>query len=122
MRGKAHSEEVRAQVMAALLAGQGVSEVAKEYSIDPSLIRRWRREQLPDITREKRERIGALVLLYLEKNVECLVSQLEVAGNAQYLKKQSAAEFATLHGIIADKGFSVLSAIERASGSEDTTG
>ena len=42
MRGKKHSPEVKAAVMAALLTGQGVAAVASQYKLDKSVVSRWR--------------------------------------------------------------------------------
>ncbi len=39
MRGKAHSDETRAAVMAALLTGQAVSQIAGEFQLDESTVR-----------------------------------------------------------------------------------
>ena len=40
-RGKAHSDETRAAVMAALMAGQLPSEVAKSYKLPERTVREW---------------------------------------------------------------------------------
>ena len=112
--GVAHSEENRAAVMAALLAGQRVSEVAAQFSIDARVVRRWRSGQLSEVVRESRERIEGLCLDYLAENLATLKAQLVVAGNADYLKKHSAAELATLHGVLADKAFKILEALSAA--------
>jgi transposase-like protein len=39
MRGKQHSEETKAQAMAALLSGQGITEIAKAYELNESTVR-----------------------------------------------------------------------------------
>lgn len=112
-RGKAHSEEVRAQVMAALLAGQGVTEIAAQYSIHVRVIQRWRKEQLSQVVAQKQERIVSSVLDYLGELFTTLKEQQKVFRDPSYLKKQSAAENATLHGVLADKGFRGLDALAR---------
>ena len=38
MRGQKHSDEVRGQALAALLEGQGVTEVAKKYKLPKSTV------------------------------------------------------------------------------------
>ena len=48
MRGKSHNPDLQAQVMAALLAGQGVNEVARAFNLDPSVVSRWRQRLPPD--------------------------------------------------------------------------
>ena len=39
---KHHEPEIRAAVMAALLAGQGVSAVARKYRLPESTVSRWK--------------------------------------------------------------------------------
>jgi transposase-like protein len=112
-QGKAHSEEVRSAVLAALLAGQGVSEIAARYSISDRVVRRWREGHLAEVVRESRERGEGLCLQYLSENLACLRAQLVVAGNGEYLKGQPAAELATLHGVVADRAFKILEALGR---------
>ena len=41
---KVHDPEVRGQVMAALLTGQGVGQVAERYKLPKSTVSRWKAE------------------------------------------------------------------------------
>lgn len=116
-RGKAHSEQVRAAVMAALLAGQSVSEVAADYKIDRSLVSRWK-QQIPadrmhQVALKKQHDFGELLSEYLATLLTTLKVQAEVAGDPDYIRKQPAAELATLHGVMADKGIRLLEAASR---------
>jgi transposase-like protein len=117
-RGKAHSDEVRAQVMAALLAGQGVNEVAQTYNLPKQTVSRMKAglsdADLGQVGTKKSERIEALLYDYLTANLSTLRKQTEVAGDTEYLKKQPASELATLHGVMADKAIRILEAAERA--------
>lgn len=99
--------------MAALLAGQGVTEIAAQYSIHVRVIQRWRKEQLSQVVAQKQERIVSSVLDYLGELFTTLKEQQKVFRDPSYLKKQSAAENATLHGVLADKGFRGLDALAR---------
>lgn len=114
MRGKAHSDEIRAQVMAALLAGQGVTETAKQYKIPHQTVSRIKNEILPEqlgeIGREKARRIESMLFGYLCANLEALQRQCKVASDETYLKRQPASELATLHGVMADKSIRLLEA------------
>lgn len=119
MRGRRHSEEVRAQVIAALLAGQGVMEVASQYSLDASVVSRWRSaipdDQLQVVASKKGQEIEDLLFKYLTTTLKTLKSQAEIAGEREYIIKQPAGEFAVLHGVMADKSIRLLEAIHRAS-------
>lgn len=118
MRGKKHSDEVQAQVMAALLAGQGVNEVATQYNLDPSVVSRWK-SKIPDdklqlVAIKKSEEIEVLLYNYLTQTLITLDEQAKVVSEREYIIKQPAGELAVLHGVMADKAIRLLEAAERA--------
>lgn len=112
-----YSPEAKAAVMAALLAGQSVSSVAREYQIPKGTVSRWNRDKHTAIvggtprTDPKKERIGELVLTYLEKSLEALIAQSEVFADPKWIRKQSASELAVLHGVGVDKVFRIAEAL-----------
>jgi len=116
MRGHKHSDETRAAVTAALLAGQGVGEVATCYQIDKSLVSRWRKELVAtgvqQLQPKTRDELESLLMNYVRQNLKTLAAQSEVAGREDYIKKQPASELAVLHGVMADKTFRILSALQ----------
>lgn len=118
MRGKKHSDEIRAQVMASLLAGQGVTEVATQYNLDVSIVSRWRsampEDKLQAIATKKGDKIEALLYGYLTTTLNTLKEQAEIVGEREYVIKQPAGELAVLHGVMADKAVRLLEAAERA--------
>lgn len=118
MRGKKHSDELRAQVMAALLAGQGVGEVAEQYNLDKSVVSRWKdsipSDKLQVVATKKGEEIENLLFGYLTTTLKTLTSQAEIASERDYVTKQPAGELAVLHGVMADKSIRLLEAIHRA--------
>jgi DNA-directed RNA polymerase specialized sigma24 family protein len=108
-----YSDHIKAQALAALLAGQTPAEVARLYHIPVGTLRSWKSRQqngssVAMIATESRERIGALLLEYLEVTLTTLVMQQKAFANAEWLHKQSAAEVATLHGISVDKAVRLL--------------
>lgn len=118
MRGKAHSDEVQAQVMASLLAGQGVNEVATQYNLDPSVVSRWKSripsDKLQLVAIKKSEEIEVLLFNYLTQTLVTLDEQAKVVSEREYIIKQPAGELAVLHGVMADKAIRLLEAAERA--------
>lgn len=118
MRGRKHPDEVQAQVMAALLAGQGVTEVATQYDLDKSVVSRWRSaipdDKLQRIATEKGRVIEELLFNYLTTTIKALTNQAEAASETEYITKQPADSLAVLHGVMADKSIRLLEAIERA--------
>ena len=108
---KVHSAETKAAAMAALLAGQGVSEVARQYDHLPSsTVSRWR----ADARREAglSDNVGELLLGYLTANLETLQSQAVFFRDSEWLRDQPAGELAVLHGVMTDKAVRLLEALE----------
>lgn len=121
-----HSAETKAAVMAALLVGQSISQVAKAYSIPRGTVGRWSAELEIERNRKKAE-IGELLVEYLKEGLTTLREQVKVFRDETWLKEQSASELAVLHGVIADKQIRLLEALadedpadESADGSAST--
>jgi transposase-like protein len=110
---KQYDEQTKAAVMAALLEGQSINYIAKEYKIPRGTIASWSRN-LPrnhNVSTEKRERIGALIIDNVEAELKTTVAMQSVFTDKDWLKKQSASELAVLYGVIKDKTFRVLEAL-----------
>lgn len=108
-----YSEQIKAQALAALLAGQAPSEVARTFGIPTGTLKSWKSRQLngesvATVATDVRERIGLLLLTYLEETLVTLTAQQKAFRNETWLLKQSAAEVATLHGISVDKAVRLL--------------
>jgi len=112
MKGKAHSDEVKAKVTAALLAGCGVMEIAREMNLPHNTVSQYRSKipegQLDELRRKKGARIDDLVYDYLVQNLETLRAQSKAVSDESYIKTQPAGELATLHGVMADKTVRLL--------------
>src|SRR5690606_22248922 len=100
----------KAAVMAALLVGQGVAEVAKEYRLPQSTVSRWKAEARSEAGLS--EDIGELLLTYLRQSLSTLRAQAEFFGNTDWLRRQKAADVAVLHGVMTDKAVRLLEAME----------
>ena len=122
MRGHPHSPETKAAVVAALLAGQGVTEVAKSYSIDKSVVSRWWKavsdEQKQQVTSKKADEFSDLLAAYLKANLNALRVQSELFADKDWLKRQNAADIAVLHGVATDKAVRLLEAAQAANEQE----
>lgn len=118
MRGKAHSDETRAAVMAALLAGQGVNEVAREYNLDSGLVSRWKKSipenELQQVAVQKKEHIGDLVEAHLRASLTACVNIANIANNNDWISKQSGDSLAVFYGVLSDKSIRLLEAGQRA--------
>jgi argininosuccinate lyase len=114
VRGKAHSDETRAQVMAALLAGQGINEIAEAYHLPARTIRQWsgQDEQFAEVRQQKRASLDELINEYVEEVFTTLSVQARHFRDLAWLKNQPANEAAVLHGVLTDKAIRILSAAE----------
>ena len=111
-----YSDETRGQVMAALLTGQSVSSIARQYDIPKGTVSSWKRGawKLAGTTASEstqKSEIGDLLLDYLGAALRTLRRQVEIFSDGGWLKKQSASEAAVLHGVLADKTIRLLEAL-----------
>ena len=114
-----YSPDQKAAVLAALLAGQSVNSVAREYKLPKSTVSRWKNEPVvPDGGTQKKE-VGELVLDYLRSNLEALRAQTVMFSDMAWLAKQNAADIAVLHGVMTDKAIRLLEAMERQTAEVD---
>ena len=110
-----YSDSIKAQAIAALLAGQSYTEVARAFQVPVGTLKSWKSRDAAGVdagdatsATAKKERIGALLLDYLVSTLETLKAQQVVFADAEWLKKQSASEVAILHGVLADKTIRLL--------------
>lgn len=111
-----YDDHIKAQCLAALLAGQSPAQVAATFGIPVGTLKSWKSRQLngesvASVATDKKERIGTLLLEYLEEGLTTLREQVRVFRDEAWLKEQSASEAAVLHGVIADKQIRLLEAL-----------
>lgn len=116
-----YTEDLRATVMAALLEGQSVSSVAKEYEIPKGTVSQWKKRTLKEGVANsvtQKEDIGDLLLELLRSNVESLIAISKATQDPEWIKKQDAAELGTFFGIKHDKAVRMVEALNGPSESE----
>jgi predicted transcriptional regulator len=122
-RGKPHDDSIKAQVMAALLLGCGVMEVATELGLPHSTVSTYKAQipeaKLDEFRRKKGERLDELVYDYVITGLTALRKQAEVVSDATYIRQQGALSMATLHGVMADKLVRLLEVTTRARGGNE---
>lgn len=104
MRGVAHPPELRAEAVAAVLAGTSIIQAAKQYGLSKQTVSRWVAER-PDGTvgTKKSDDLQSLMLRYLEVGLRALITQAEVLGDPAYCRTQDANQLAIAHGVLVDK-------------------
>jgi transposase-like protein len=114
-RGTAHSDQTKAAVLAALLAGQSVSAVAESYSLSRSTVVAWRNSAglgSTHVEQEKKSELGDLIADYLREVLTTLSVQARAFRDEAWLGKQPASEVAVLHGVLTDKAIRILGALD----------
>lgn len=116
MSDRRYSNDTKAAVMAALLTGQSINAVAKEYQIPRSTVATWKKyvkNGVYEKPRPQKEMIGELLLEYLAANLRALRLQSEIFSDGNWLKEQDAGELAVLHGVMTDKAIRLMEAFGR---------
>ncbi|MBI4916861.1 MAG: helix-turn-helix domain-containing protein [Acidobacteria bacterium] len=121
--GARHEDQTKAAVLAALLSGQGVSEVARKYNIPKQTVSQWKHTMLPatsleELSERTQVRFDELLATYLAETLTTLAAQQRHFRDPEWLKKQPAHELAVLHGVSADKAIRILEAAEAATSGE----
>ena len=118
-----YTDETRAAVMSALLTGQSVSSIAREYKIPKGTVSSWKKKTTSlvaggraDSDPKKNDRVGQLLIDYLQANLESLRIQVDAFSDPAWLKSQTASDAAVLHGVMTDKAVRLLEAF----GANDT--
>ena len=114
----AYDDQKRAAVLAALLAGQSVSQIARDYHVSRQAVMQWRDKagiSRTPVLRENQDQIGELVAGVLRANLNAVQVLAErVATEEEWFRKQSAADLAVLSGVLTDKSVRILEALESA--------
>jgi len=119
MARRSYSTETKAAVIAALLEGQSISKVAKDYDIPPGTVNSWhtRHNKEDNLTNasnaSQKKEIATLVMDLLEAQLEAGRRIVE-AIDTEYIKEQDASAIAVLFGVINDKSFRMLEALSRS--------
>lgn len=118
---KKYDDNTKAAVMAALLQGQSISSIAKEYNIPKGTVSSWnqRAKGVASESTQKKKEIGDLLIEYLKANLIALRVQAEQFANKKWLGKQQADQVAVLHGVMTDKAIRLLEAF--SADDSDTT-
>jgi transposase-like protein len=110
MARKHYDPETRAAVMAALLEGQGVNQVAEAYKLPHATVSRWKKQARAEAGRS--EDIGELLLGYLSENLTTLRVQVRLFREERFLSRGGPEQWAILHGVLTDKAVRLLEALD----------
>lgn len=104
------------------------SAVAAKYGLKRDTVYKLRERELSNgpmsalpvskLVELKKQRIGALMMEYLEASLNALAAQAYVTSDPNYIVKQPADQLAILHGVIADKSIRLVEALHRSESSD----
>jgi len=115
-RGVAHPDSLRAEAVAAVLAGTAIAQVARQYGIDKSVVSRWVATDAthPARARHDPEELADLIVDLVESHVHAIHAQLQAASRPEWLEKQTAAELAALVAVERDTAIRLLAGLRPA--------
>lgn len=116
-RGKPHSDETRGAVLAALLAGQSLHEVARTYQLNRATVVAWRESagiKSSPVEPQKRIEWGELISDALRSYLTTVSILAQRSQDETWFARQSAESIAVLIGVLTDKAVRILEAAEPA--------
>lgn len=117
-RGHPTTEELKAAVIAALMAGMSISDASRQFKLPKTTVARLRSElgseTVVQIGTAKRERINDLLVGLLAANVGALTRFADTTSAQDYIRQQTAEGMSALYGRIADTTLRLLEAASAA--------
>lgn len=114
--------ELKAQVAGALLAGLGVSEVSRRYSLPKTTVHRIKSalpQQVAQGGEETRESLNDLLVAALGANLKAQTRIAEVASEAEFIRGQGPGALAELYQALASHSVRLLEAAALSEAGEE---
>lgn len=104
MNATTYSPEARTKALAALLTGERVCVVAREYGIPEGTVKCWRYQlRSGRMQPEKKGRIGDLLLEHTRATLRSLIAQSEDISEPSGLRQMGAGELGIFFGTLFDR-------------------
>jgi transposase-like protein len=115
-RGVPHSPELRAQAVAAVLAGTALTVVARRYGVSKGTLGTWlaQDDDIRIVRTEQHNRIEHLtdrLIDLVHAHITTISAQLQIATRPEWIEKQSAAELAELVEVERDTALRLLAGL-----------
>lgn len=111
--------------MAALMAGTTIADASREFDIPAGTIKAWSRDKSQLVIMDdpqKKDDLGDLLYVALTEALTTLAAQARFFRDVEWLRNQDASEVAILYGVVSDKAFRILTAIEQAAEQHEADG
>lgn len=109
-----YSDDLKAQAIAAVKAGEPIAGAARNLKVPESTVRTWAKQagaDFAEIRGKKKADIVELIADCLSENLTTLAAISRfVAENPSWMRKQRADELANFYGVTADKAVRILEA------------
>lgn len=117
-----YAPETKAQVIAEWKAGSSLNALVKAHGVPKTTLRHWleghARVAVAHVPAPKKEQatydLDAMALRLVRGSVDAVDRIYGVTNDDEWLRKQNAADLAVLAGVIADKLYRLLGAIQPA--------
>lgn len=113
-------DAVKAQIFAMLMSGQydHEHEIATQAGVAKSTVTKYKKLLPPEYLEQartiKKERVGPLIVEFLETTLESLKAVNETTSDDEWIRRQDASGLAVFFGVKTDKIAKILDAIHRA--------
>lgn len=108
-RGVAHPGDLRAEVVAAVMAGTTIAQAARQYGLSKRTVANWC--DLGTNGTDHARDLGELILELIADHVTAIQAQLQAATRPEWLEKQPAAELAQLVAVERDTVLRLLAGL-----------
>ena len=109
----AHSAQLKAAAMAALLSGESAHKVARRFDLSRTTVRRWRDQAWATVQNgPQKSEIGDQLLGYVGESLETQRVHLRAVRDPEWLRRQSARDLAMLHGTVFDQMTRLFGSLE----------
>jgi len=109
-RGVAHPQDLRAEVVAAVLAGTTIAQAARQYALSKQTVSRWVNDETNGTDTPARD-LGELILELIGDHIATIQAQLQATTRPEWLEKQPAAELAQLVAVERDTVLRLLAGL-----------
>lgn len=110
-RGVAHPADIRAEVVAAVLAGTTIAQAARQYGLSKQTVSRWVGLDGTNGTDTPARDLGELILELIADHVTAIQAQLQATTRPEWLAQQPAAELAQLVAVERDTVLRLLAGL-----------
>lgn len=119
---KNYSDETKAAVMTALLAGQSVNAVAKEYNVPKGTVSGWKHQTqgVALASTQKKEELGDLLMELVITKAKLLIAIARATTDYDWIKSQNSADLAVYAGVENDKLVRMLEAFSATDNDPDS--